>query len=281
MITSRNNEDLIFVPLSSSSKGNCLFLSYNGTKILIDVGMTCKKVTERLGQIGVELSEIDGIFITHHHGDHIAGLDVIYRKHNIPIYATEKTWQYLIRHNKVKDIKQSHINYIYTYENISLNDIFIKPFNVPHDACCTVGYSIYLKGLDGYKVSIATDFGHVTEEIIDNLQETNLLFLESNHDIEMLENGKYPRDLKDRVLGKRGHISNVTAGELITKIYHKGLEYIFLGHLSEDNNIPLIAYDTVATILESHEIIVNKDLELKVADRTLISETIVKNLSNI
>lgn len=268
------NKDLTFIPLSSSSKGNCLFLSYNNTKILIDVGMTCKKVKERLASIGVNLCDIDGIFVTHHHTDHIAGLDVIYRNYNIPIYATEKTWQYILRHNKIKDVKQSHINYVYTYEHIFLNDLFIKAFNVPHDACCTVGYSVFLNGKEGYKVSIATDFGCVTEEILDNLKDTNLLFLESNHDIEMLKNGKYPKDLKERVLGKRGHISNTTAGELISAIYHKDLDYIYLGHLSEDNNIPLIAYDTVCNILECNNILVNKDVCLKVADRTLISEKI-------
>ncbi len=277
-LVTNEKQSLKFCPLASSSKGNCIFISYNDTKILIDIGISCKKVKDSLAEIGENIEDLDGIFITHIHGDHIRGLDVTYRKYNIPIYATEKTWTHLIRNEKVRDLKKSDINYIYKFDNIFINDLIIKVFDVPHDTSCAVGYSVFLNGLDGYKITVATDLGHATEEVLENVKDTNLLFIESNHDIEMLQNGGYPKQLKDRVLGKRGHLSNVSAGELITETYHEGMEYVFLGHLSDENNMPMVAYDTVYKILDSNNITVGEDVELYVADKAFTSEVLVKNI---
>ncbi len=270
---------LKFCPLASSSKGNCIFISYNNTKILIDIGISCKKLKDSLAEIGENIEDLDGIFITHIHSDHIRGLDVTYRKYNIPIYATEKTWTHIIRHEKVKNLNKSDINYVYKYENIFVNDLIIKIFEVPHDTTCAVGYSVFLNGLDGYKISVATDLGHATPEVLENIKGTNLLFIESNHDIDMLKNGKYPLQLKERVLSKRGHLSNVSAGELIIETYHENMEYIFLGHLSDENNLPMIAYDTVYKILDSNNIIVGEDVKLFVADKTFTSELLIRDIT--
>ncbi len=280
-IMKNTEESLKFCPLASSSKGNCIFVSYNNTKILIDIGISCKKLKDSLAEIGENIEDIDGIFITHIHSDHIRGLDVTYRKYNIPIYATEKTWTHIIRHEKIKNLNRSDINYIYKYENIFINDVIVKTFDVPHDTACAVGYSVYLNGLDGYKITVATDLGHATEEVLENVKGSNILFIESNHDIEMLRNGKYPRMLQERVLSNRGHLSNVSAGELITETYHKDMEYVFLGHLSDENNMPMIAYDTVYQILTGNDIIVGEDVNLYVADKTFVSEVLVKDLNYI
>ncbi len=267
-----------FCPIASSSKGNCIFIKYNDTRVLIDAGISCKKIKEGLQSIGESIDDIDGIFVTHIHSDHIKGCDVVYRRHNVPIYATEKTWEHFIRHSVIKDVKKSDVNHIYTGETIYINDLIIRPFSVPHDAKCTVGYTIYAGGIDGYKVVIATDLGHVTEEVEENVQDANIIFLESNHDIEMLQNGSYPYQLKKRVLGNYGHLSNVAAGEFLSKIYHKGLEHIFLAHLSEENNTPMIAYDTVRRILDSNHITIDIDVNLYVADREYASNAIFKTI---
>ncbi|MFV0439909.1 MAG: MBL fold metallo-hydrolase [Lachnospirales bacterium] len=265
---------LRFCPLSSSSKGNCIFIRYNNTRILVDAGISCKKIKDRLEEIDESIDDIDAIFITHCHSDHICGIDVLYRKHNIPIFATEKTWQYIQRHNKIKNLRDKDIRYIYPSESLSINDVILKSFSVPHDAVCTVGYTFYLKGYDGYKVSIATDLGYASEEVIENISNSNLLFIECNYDREMLKNGNYPYHLKNRIIGKRGHLSNECAGNLIANIYHKGLNYIYLGHMSEENNLPMLAYDTVTRILHKNNIKVTEEVEVILADRRFISKSI-------
>lgn len=273
-----NTNKIKFCPLSSGSKGNCIFIKYNDTRIIIDLGISCKRLSEKLSEIGESIDDIDAVFITHEHNDHISGCDVLHRKHRIPLYATERVWEHFVRQNKVKEVKEYDKNVVFHQEPTYINDLIVVPFKVPHDARCTSGYMIYAGGINGYKITVATDIGHITDELVTSLKNTNLLLIESNHDVEMLKNGKYPNALKRRVIGRFGHLSNDECGDLLNTIYHDDLQYVYLGHLSEENNRPMIAYDTVSTILSNNDIIIGQNLNLYIAESLATSHILEINI---
>jgi phosphoribosyl 1,2-cyclic phosphodiesterase len=153
-------------------------------------------------------------------------------------------------------------------EDCYINDLRVRPFDIPHDSSQPVGYSVYA---DGYKMTVATDIGHVTDEVRENVHGSHILLLESNHDMEMLINGRYPRELKERVKGLKGHLSNVEAGRLLAEIAPGTLRHVYLGHLSEENNRPLIALDTVSSILAANNA---GGFVLRVAQRGGLSEAV-------
>lgn len=254
---------MIFCSLYSGSSGNCIFASSDNAKILIDAGLPGKKIDEALKHIGQEANEIDGIFITHEHIDHIKGVGVLSRKYDIPIYASPNTW--VAMENNIGKIKEHNIKVMDRRSTISINDLDIKSFNIPHDAAGPVGYTMDCKGK---RISLATDFGIFTEEIRDNIKESDVILLESNHDINMLKMGPYPYTLKRRVLSEVGHLSNEDCGNAITDILRYGLgKKIILGHLSGTNNHPDLAYETVSGILRENGINIGGDVHLNMASR--------------
>lgn len=255
---------LNFCPVASGSSGNCIFMSYGDTKILIDAGLSGKRIESGLNSFNMTCSDIDALFITHEHSDHIKGAGIISRRYDIPVFATEGTWHELERSNLIGEVSSKNKRYVYREENFYLNDICIHPFGIPHDAAEPVGYSIL--GGD-YKVVVATDIGHVSDDVLTNIQNADILLLESNHDVDMVKNGGYPYPLKKRILGNHGHLSNVTAGELLKDSVSDRLKHVFLGHLSKENNNPVLAYETVFNILEAHNVPVNKAFNLHLADR--------------
>ncbi len=265
-----------FKPLASSSKGNCTYISTSETSILIDAGLTCKRIVERLESIDVNIADIDAIFLTHEHSDHIKGIGVISRKYNIPIYATAKTIQYILDNNKVGEIDSRNINIVYPFEKCVINDICLTPFDIPHDAQQPVGYVVQASC---FKIGIATDFGHITMDIKDYLKNCDILLLESNYDEKMLFNGMYPYSLKRRIHSEYGHLSNVHAGELLCELYSEKLKYVYLGHLSEENNSPIVALETVKSILDDKGISYNKDGEMQLSLATSVYNTITLEAS--
>jgi phosphoribosyl 1,2-cyclic phosphodiesterase len=227
--------------------------------------MSGKKIEEGLKQIDVDGSDIDAIFVTHEHLDHVDGIGVLSRRYDIPIYATEGTWDNMP--SKVGKIKPLMKNAVYEDEDCIFNDMLIRPFAIPHDAAQPVGYTITS---NDKKITVATDMGHITENVVNNIMGSNILLLESNHDVDMLKNGSYTYSLKQRILSDVGHLSNYNAGKLLSRVIkdvNSKLEYVFLGHLSNDNNHPQLAYDTVRTVLEENEIYVDKDVNMWVAMR--------------
>ncbi len=256
-----------FKPLASSSKGNSTYIATDETKILIDAGLTCKRIVEKLNNINVHIADIDAIFLTHEHSDHIKGIGVISRKYNIPIFATSKTIKYILDNNKVGEIDKRNINIIYPYEKCVINDICLTPFDIPHDASQPVGYLVQA---NGFNIGVATDFGHVTKDITNYLKNLDILLLESNYDEKMLMNGSYPYTLKRRIKSDNGHLSNINAGELLCEIYSKRLKHVFLGHLSEENNESIVALETVKHILDKNEIKYNEDGEMQLSIATSI-----------
>lgn len=248
-----------FCNLYSGSSGNCSFIESDNTKILVDAGNSCKKITEGLNSININIKDLDGILVTHEHLDHIKGLSVISKKYNIPIYINEKTLS-----NINQDITKSEKILFKSNEKFEINDLKINPFSIPHDAADPCGFSITH---EDKKITIATDIGHIEKSTINNIVGSSFLLLESNYETEMLKCSQYPYMLKKRILGPNGHLSNDDAANTISLLVKNGIDNIMLGHLSEHNNFPELAYKTVAESLISNKIDTNK-IKLSVANRT-------------
>ena len=202
-----------FCSLYSGSSGNSIFIASDNTRVLIDAGLAGKKIDEALKHIGEEASSIDGIFITHEHIDHIKGVGVLSRKYDIPIYANDNTWA--VMEKNIGKIKEHNIRIMDRRSSIAIKDLEIRSFNIPHDAIAPVGYTV---SSGGKNASVVTDFGVFTEEIRDNIIDSDIILLESNHDINMLRMGPYPYNLKLRVLGENGHLSNEDCGNAIVSL---------------------------------------------------------------
>ncbi|MCX7747141.1 MAG: MBL fold metallo-hydrolase [Clostridia bacterium] len=251
--------------LFSGSSGNAIFIKTERSKILIDAGLSGKRITEALCSIGENPLELSAILVSHEHSDHIRGAGIISRKFNIPIYANENTWVAMEHDIGPIDIKNKL--YFTTENEFEIGDVSIKAFSIPHDAADPVGFNFFA---NNKKLTIATDIGHITKGLLEYFVNSDLLFLESNHDIEMLKVGPYPWNLKKRILGENGHLSNEMAGKVITYIAEKGTKKFILGHLSRENNFPELAYQTVYNALYEKNIHPGIDVSLEVAmrDRT-------------
>ncbi len=247
--------------LKSGSKGNSCLVYTKNTKILVDCGISGKAVKEAMAEIGMPPEELSGIVVTHEHMDHIKGLGVMMRRYKIPVYANSATWAAIMT-NDLGKLNNEHIKIFEGVEPFSIGDIEIQPFKIPHDAAFPVGYC-FDDGSD--RGAVATDMGTLTEEVMRAIGGCRTVLLESNHDISMLDAGIYPYHLKQRIRGRLGHLSNDDAAKGAELLVKMGAEKIILGHLSEENNHPRLAYETVKCGLSEAGITVDKDLLLSVA----------------
>ena len=231
---------LNFCSLYSGSSGNSLLVSTENTNILIDAGVSSKKIETALTGLNIDPYKLDGILITHEHSDHIQGLGTFAKKFDLPIYVNQKTLDAMPKQKE--KISEKNINLIKIEEKFEINDLKIKPFAIPHDAVNPCGFCIFK---DNKKISIATDIGHMTNGILKNLEDSLFVLLESNYDPEVLMYSKYPYTLKNRIKGPIGHLSNQDAGKTISCLLHSGLKQAMLGHLSKESNFPELAYKTV------------------------------------
>ena len=254
--------------LASSSSGNCIYVGTDSTHILVDAGISCKRVKSGLESIDVDPGSIDAVLITHEHSDHIRGLGVLSRRYNIPVYATELTWHAALSSGTVGEIDRTLFRKIESDSDFAINELVIHPFKTSHDAADPVCYT-FTKNKK--KISIATDLGCYSSYISEKLKGSNVLFIEANHDIEMLKNGSYPFYLKKRILSDTGHLSNETSGRLLSELLNDNLQYVILGHLSKENNRPEIADQTVRSCLELSGCICGSDLKLIVSEKESIS----------
>lgn len=229
-----------FCSLYSGSTGNSLFIESNNTKILVDAGESCKKIVQSLSNIDIPINSIDGIIVTHEHIDHVKGLGTISKKFNIPVYANIETWDAMPLQKDKIDI--TNIRTFNVKETFEIGDLKINPFSIPHDAANPCGFNIYY---NNNKISIATDLGHMNSEILNNLENSSFILLESNYDSNILKCSPYPYHLKQRIAGPNGHLSNDMAGKTISHLINTGLKQVMLGHLSKENNFPELAYKTV------------------------------------
>lgn len=248
----------------SGSSGNCIYVGSEHANILVDAGSSGKKIETGLASIQVDPKKIDGIFITHEHSDHIKGVGIMARRHQIPIYGTVETIHAMLHTKNVGKIPEELIHTIEPDQTISLKDMEINPFSISHDAANPVSYTF---SSGGHKVGIATDLGTYDDYIIEHLKESEILLLEANHDIHMLQVGPYPYILKKRILGDKGHLSNDNSGKLICSLLHSKMKHIFLGHLSHENNYPDLAFETVKYELSQCDSPYKNNCTLNVAKR--------------
>ncbi len=246
--------------LYSGSKGNSTFISAGGANILIDAGRSARALCSALSSIGVCIDDIDAIFITHEHTDHVSALQVLSHKHDIPIHMLINSAQIF---NGLCDEKLCECLRLYRGNGFEtdVKGLHVKAFPTPHDSRAAVGYRLEFQCENGERAAIAvsTDTGYVTDAMIENISGCRAAVIESNHDLQMLEDGPYPYELKRRIRSKKGHLSNADCAAFACELYESGTEHIMLAHLSEENNLPEIAYNEVFSA------IADENFDLKVA----------------
>ncbi len=258
--------------IASGSSGNCIYIGSENTHILIDDGISRKRVVEGLNEIGLDVSDLSAVFVTHEHSDHIDGLGVLLRKNPIPVYASEGTIRGIKEYGKMKGVDESLYHSIDADSDIQIRDLTVHSFHVYHDANQPFAYTV---SSGEKRMGIITDLGHYDDYVVQNLQGMNSLLIESNHDIKMLEAGRYPYYLKRRILGDNGHLSNEASGRLLNCLLHDNMQHVLLGHLSHENNYAELAYETVRLEVNLGE---NEykadDFDIQVAGRDKPSELI-------
>lgn len=247
-----------FYTLASSSAGNAALVCHNDTHLLIDAGISCRRITQSIAVLDLTLDDLDGILITHEHIDHVRGLGTLQKKHAIPLYASFGTAAAL-------DYPAPYLHAFAADETFAIKDLQIRSFRTSHDAKESVGYRI--ESSDG-SLAVLTDTGYITDEAHDLALGADMLLLESNHDVVMLKNGGYPYYLKQRILGECGHLSNEAAAEFAVECVRAGTSDILLAHLSDENNSPQLAEYTVGRALQSSGL----SVRLAAAPRDTISE---------
>ncbi len=224
------NNSFFVCPLASGSRGNCLFVSCKNFPILIDAGLSGIEIQRRLNAVNFEPESLKAIIITHEHSDHVKGAGILSRRYNIPVYITQKTWNACSNLGEIENLQ-----FFECGRSFKINQIKINPFSISHDAIDPVGLTLEF---ENHKLGIATDLGIATSLVKDHLKNSTVLYLESNHDPDMLINGSYPWHLKQRIKGRTGHLSNIDARDLIKELDADNLKHVILAHLSEENNTP-------------------------------------------
>ena len=245
MICTGNRDEIIMLELCSivsGSSGNCICVGSDANRVLIDAGISGKRIAEGLLAIDLDCRDLDGILVTHEHIDHIAGLGVMARRYGLPIYATKETIAAIGKISSVGKVDSGLFCEIRPGEEFVIGDLTVMPISISHDAANPVAYRIES---GGHKMAVVTDLGTYTEELVGQLQGLDGLLLEANHDIHMLETGIYPYPLKRRIMGDRGHLSNESSGRLLGELLHDHFGGVLLGHLSKENNYEELAYESV------------------------------------
>ncbi len=260
------------VSFASGSSGNCIYIGSDDTHILIDAGISCKRILESLSQIGLSPEDISAVVVTHEHNDHVKGLGVLAKKLGVPIYATAATISRLQELEFLEDYPDELFCPVTADAYFSIGDLELLPFSISHDAADPVGYRVR----NGKKqAAVATDMGNYSQYTIDHLQGLNALLLEANHDINMLLTGRYPYYLKMRILSDKGHMSNENAGRLLNAVLNDSMQAILLGHLSKENNYEALAYEAVRLEIDQGDGPYHaNDFPISIAHRDVMSEII-------
>lgn len=249
-------------PLFSGSSGNSYYIGSAEAGILIDAGRTAKQLNGMLAQCGISLAAVKGIFLTHEHSDHIKGLRVFASKNHIPVYGSEGT---LFAMERTGDLEGDFQVETLGVDRVACADMEIYPFRTSHDSAESVGYRI--RTADDRVVTFSTDLGYISETVRVELKGSDLVVLESNHDVGMLQNGPYPYPLKRRILSDRGHLSNNVCADILPELSKSGATRFLLAHLSSENNTPELAYQTALCSLTLAGLKQGIDYELTVAPR--------------
>lgn len=252
-----------FCPLASGSKGNCIYLGTNNTKILIDAGLSGKAIKNKLAEINVDISEIEAILISHEHSDHILGLKALTSQYRIPVFANSETAKCILEFMD----ESPKFKIFTTGETFEYKDIEIHPFSIQHDTLDPVAFTLQTMGL---KIGVCTDLGFATTLVEHNLKNCDHLYIEANHEVDMVHASARPMIYKQRVLGRNGHLSNSDSGKLIAKIANSRLKSVYLAHLSSECNTPEKALSIVKSHLES-----SISFEISIADQYKISKPVL------
>jgi phosphoribosyl 1,2-cyclic phosphodiesterase len=243
--------------LASGSTGNSIFIELGGVRFLVDAGISARRIEQGLRAVGVAASELDAILVTHEHSDHVSGLSVLSRKFKAPVYARRRTWDaFQPKHYVEADYRRD------LGSRLEIGGVRVEPFAISHDAAEPVGFSFCFGDL---KCVVATDMGCVSERVEQDIAYADVMVFESNHDVAMLRNGPYPEFLKRRILGNRGHLSNLETGRCLARMGKKPGMHVFLAHLSQHNNNPELALSTVEQVLDQKGCRLDQDLFLHLA----------------
>lgn len=248
--------------LASGSRGNSVYVEGGGARVLVDAGLTGKEITHRLKSVGVEPEALDAVIVTHGHKDHTSGVGVMSRRYDLPVYSAHSTVKssepYWGKIDKIYEIEPT--------QQFSIKDLQFYSFPTSHDAAQSMGFIFKANEKKG---GIATDLGFVTRLVRESLKNCHILVIESNHDDTMLMNGPYPWHLKQRIKGKTGHLSNADCGALLSDIFHENLKNVALAHLSEINNSPDSAYNSIVDIIKDR---LHPDIKLTLASQKRVGE---------
>ena len=231
--------------LASGSKGNATVMRCESGMVLIDAGISCRRITAGMQELGLRPEDLTAVFITHEHIDHVKGLETFVKKYPAPVFASAGTWRGIKQTLPRIDLRQCHRHILAPRTEITLGGLQVRSFSVSHDALEPAGYVFHCKGR---KFAYVTDTGYVSDPVKRELDGAEVLVLETNHDPFMLKNGRYPPPLQKRILGTRGHLANETAGHLLTALESLPRQ-VFLAHLSQENNTPGLAESTVRSIV--------------------------------
>ncbi len=258
---------LQFCSFSSGSSGNCYLVKSQDTALLVDAGISAKKIMEGLASTNTPPETVKALLITHEHSDHIKSVKTLAKKlPNAKVYATAGTWEC----GSTMCCEAQQHNCFAPGDEFTIGDVSVKTFSIEHDAAEPVGYSFFK---DDKQISIVTDTGCITDAIHESILNSDLIVMEANHDPETLKVSGYPYYLKRRILGKTGHLSNDDAGRAICRIYEENQKYrqIILAHLSKENNFPELAYSTIQNVLEEANCYIGLNMQLHIINRDRIS----------
>lgn len=261
-----------FTSIASGSSGNSSYIGTDHTHVLVDAGVTMKAINQGLHALDLDLSDVQAIFLTHEHIDHIRAIGTISRKYQIPVYGTLETLKEVRLNRTLGDFSTELLQPILPDAVTAIGDLKVTPFSIDHDAADPVGYRIEA---EGKKVAVATDLGHYDDYIAAHLKNLDAMVIEANHDLRMLSTGPYPMALKRRILSDHGHLSNESSGHLIDRILNSRVKHVFLGHLSKENNLPELALKTVQQEINASESEFHAaDFDITVARRDGISDIV-------
>lgn len=247
--------------LASGSAGNVTYIETPNHKVLVDAGLSGKKIEGLMAQIGRSLTDVDSLFVTHEHSDHIVGVGVLARKYGMDIYANEKTWDAM--DGKIGKIKPEQMQLFAPGQTKLMDDLDVESFTVSHDAADPQFYAFHH---DNKTFAMLTDTGYASDKIKGLIRDADVLLMEANHDYEMLRMGSYAWSLKQRILGDQGHLSNEDGALALANVLGNHTKHVYLGHLSQENNQKNLAHLTVASILAEHDLAVDHDFFLHDTD---------------
>lgn len=256
-MTLEQSQGMFVSVLASSSSGNATYIETPKQKVLVDAGLSGKKLAELMSSINRDLNDVDALFVTHEHSDHIHGVGVLARRYHLDVYANEGTWQAMAPKIGKVALEQQHIFEMGT--TMTLGDLDIESFGISHDAAEPQFYQFHH---EDKAFAILTDTGYVSDRVAGTIKDADGYLMECNHDLNMLRNGLYPWSLKQRILGDRGHLSNDDGAETLMEVLGQRTKHVFLGHLSQENNFKDLAHATVTETLRNHDYGVGHDFKI-------------------